>query len=641
MKNKYLIYISAIVVTLNIIFGNCGFSPHEDESAALFFTSKRFNGDYWKSFPLLSPDTIVRHIHDEVPPKWHSIACEAAFFLLDSQHEDTPDSVFFKLLDNYDKTFQNDSIRAFSQMIRGELFTQQGRFDTARICLENSYTLSQKNNHPIRGGDIKRSMGILALRENNYAEAVHQLLETYTIYGQLDTLRDDGRRFELLMSLGVAYRGGNDYQEAQIWHQRAWAHALKTNLLGYKIRSAAAIADNYLNLNNLDSAKIMIDTAFYIQNLSKNDYNYDEATRYLILAKTDLALGDCSAAFAHFKEAKARNKGRDNALTINRYDKGLADGYLCLGQLDSAFMLYNKALISSDTVGKIQINKQLSKLYAQRKDYARALLYEQKSKQLTDRIFTIEKSKAIGQVEEKKKAEKHLDDLNKRQKTLKMVGFIVLIILILGLIKVLHLAVKQRQLKEIGTQEKKTLEAREQRKTDALQAAESSLVDKNKALQVAKTALVDKDSALRDAETQLADKDVALKEADKLLTLKNGLINDLEARLNNSTETAGSVSPNSTFIKIIILTHEDWLRFRESFDKQFPDFILRLKARFPLITSGELRLFLLIKLGFNATEVANITGISERSVYIARYRLRQRLGLTKKQDLEGFIQSFS
>jgi DNA-binding CsgD family transcriptional regulator len=92
--------------------------------------------------------------------------------------------------------------------------------------------------------------------------------------------------------------------------------------------------------------------------------------------------------------------------------------------------------------------------------------------------------------------------------------------------------------------------------------------------------------------------------------------------------------------QMIILTPEDWLRFRELFDKQFPNFIQMLKMRFPSITASELRLFLLIKLGFDAPEMANITGISERSVYIARYRLRQRLGLTKEQDLEAFIQSF-
>ena len=72
---------------------------------------------------------------------------------------------------------------------------------------------------------------------------------------------------------------------------------------------------------------------------------------------------------------------------------------------------------------------------------------------------------------------------------------------------------------------------------------------------------------------------------------------------------------------------------------RFPNFFKDLKNRFPHITPAETRLVLLLKTEFEASEIANITGVSLSSVYKSRYRLRQKFNLTEDVDLEMFVKS--
>jgi DNA-binding CsgD family transcriptional regulator len=150
---------------------------------------------------------------------------------------------------------------------------------------------------------------------------------------------------------------------------------------------------------------------------------------------------------------------------------------------------------------------------------------------------------------------------------------------------------------------------------------------------------------------------------ERLLALKNELIEELKTQVRENTEgglaerstdsnaqTDGEVQPNADnadnaanteqFYRMNILTNADWSRFRERFDEAFPKFNGQLRQYHQDLTNSEIRLFILIKIGFNSTEIANALGISPDSVYKSRYRLRKKLGLKEETDLESFVQAF-
>ena len=72
-----------------------------------------------------------------------------------------------------------------------------------------------------------------------------------------------------------------------------------------------------------------------------------------------------------------------------------------------------------------------------------------------------------------------------------------------------------------------------------------------------------------------------------------------------------------------------------------PNYIRQLQMDFPALTGAEIRLFLLIKLGFGNNEIAGTLGISQESVYKSRFRLRKKLGCAKDLGLDEFIQAYA
>lgn len=69
------------------------------------------------------------------------------------------------------------------------------------------------------------------------------------------------------------------------------------------------------------------------------------------------------------------------------------------------------------------------------------------------------------------------------------------------------------------------------------------------------------------------------------------------------------------------------------------DFYAKLSENFPNLTQQEKRLATLLRLGFSSKYIATLMNITSKSVEISRYRLRQKLGLEKGDNLVNFIKS--
>jgi len=89
----------------------------------------------------------------------------------------------------------------------------------------------------------------------------------------------------------------------------------------------------------------------------------------------------------------------------------------------------------------------------------------------------------------------------------------------------------------------------------------------------------------------------------------------------------------------ILLTEHDWLSFKDDFEKLHPGFFGRLKTFAPGVTPAEARLTALMRLNLGNKEMAVMQGISDGAVRVTKSRLRARLHLSERDDLEGFIQN--
>lgn len=127
------------------------------------------------------------------------------------------------------------------------------------------------------------------------------------------------------------------------------------------------------------------------------------------------------------------------------------------------------------------------------------------------------------------------------------------------------------------------------------------------------------------------------------LVVKNEFIETIKEklkevnRMGNNRDTKQALEQIVKEIDITLRLQEDWEQFEHHFDQVHGDFLPRLREEFPDLTPNEQKLSVFLRLNLNTKEVANLMGISQRGVEVARYRLRKKLGLNKGENLAKFI----
>lgn len=89
-----------------------------------------------------------------------------------------------------------------------------------------------------------------------------------------------------------------------------------------------------------------------------------------------------------------------------------------------------------------------------------------------------------------------------------------------------------------------------------------------------------------------------------------------------------------------IRSEEDWGAFKKNFEKIHPTFFPNLLEKYPDLKPAEIRLVVLIRLGMNQKDIANILNIHTDSVKRARNRLRHKLNLNSEHNLRDFLSGF-
>jgi tetratricopeptide (TPR) repeat protein len=120
---------------------------------------------------------------------------------------------------------------------------------------------------------------------------------------------------------------------------------------------------------------------------------------------------------------------------------------------------------------------------------------------------------------------------------------------------------------------------------------------------------------------------------------KSELIHGLQEQLEKNG-TQYSVQQRLQDLKgKTILTEQDWIDFKDTFDRVDTGFFERVKKMSPGITAAELRFAAIMRLQLDNKEAGAMLGISADSARKTRVRLRQRLNISEKSDLEQVILS--
>lgn len=126
------------------------------------------------------------------------------------------------------------------------------------------------------------------------------------------------------------------------------------------------------------------------------------------------------------------------------------------------------------------------------------------------------------------------------------------------------------------------------------------------------------------------------------LAKKNEVLERLKQKAEALKKEESAATGYQSLIRSIDFDLQDdtnWKNFSRYFEEVHRDFNSNVKARFPNVTSNELRLLALLKMNLSSKEIANILSISNEGIKKARYRLRKKLNIPTEDSLQDLVLS--
>ena len=132
-----------------------------------------------------------------------------------------------------------------------------------------------------------------------------------------------------------------------------------------------------------------------------------------------------------------------------------------------------------------------------------------------------------------------------------------------------------------------------------------------------------------------------------LIIKKNEFLLDLKRVLKTQKNQLESRFPDKYYFDLVkkiddnIASRDDWKTFETNFERAHEEFIKKLKAGYPKLTPGDLRLCAYLRMNLSSKEIAPLLGISVRGLENHRYRLRKKMGLDIDINLSEFMMNIN
>lgn len=139
-------------------------------------------------------------------------------------------------------------------------------------------------------------------------------------------------------------------------------------------------------------------------------------------------------------------------------------------------------------------------------------------------------------------------------------------------------------------------------------------------------------------ENELEKKNRELISKTNFIIQRNDYLKSLKKKIEKSNEITADILRLKKELTMVISSEKSYRDFDNLFVEVYPEFYNSL-TQITKLSKTDLRLASYIKMNHNNDEIAQISGISIRSVESQRYRLSKKLKLDEGQDLNSFILS--
>ena len=506
----------------------------------------------------------------------------------------------------YDQKKQPDSvlIDAFKT-----LHSHYSRFSTDSAILYASQGLKaateRKNPHFIVDMHIRLGSSYIDIAD--YTKALDNLTKALQIAEETSYIRAIPIIYN---NMGIVHASNKNYNMAKKYYNLA----LKNDSI---LEDWVGLAIDLSNLGEILTLNNEHDLAIRYYKIA---YNIYDSLQIAVLQPATLNnIGETfykqqkyDSALFYFQQSVKQKKelGLENKLVPSYINIGQI--YLATNENDSAQKYFNESLVLSDKYGLLKEKqttlKSLSVLDYTLEKYNEAYQNLLEHTQLKDSIFNIEKDRELKELAiryEVDKKDREINLLNIEvdlQTRLRNLGIITLLLLS----AIFILIYKRVRLRSLLLQKQNELEKERSEKL------KFELESKNRELTAQSMVAIQKNQVLND--------------------LKNQLVNLKDK--NETTQQALSLVDNQYSVE------KDWKTLKIHFEEVHPQFFQNLKSDFPKLTSNDLRHCAYIKIHMQTKDVARIMNVEPKSIQMTRYRLKKKLNLTEKENLEDILNTY-
>ncbi|MEM6805711.1 MAG: hypothetical protein AAF696_30210 [Bacteroidota bacterium] len=440
----------------------------------------------------------------------------------------------------------------------------------------------------------------LSKNEQAKAAAYHGLGWLYGLYGSIDKAKEN---FGISLGLYQKLVGPNAKDEEQIHPQIS---------IYFALASISRILENH------DEAIMYLDSCRYI----RRKYGFEEEPGKYLLAEyayIDLRKGRVKEALKNMLELISYFETLDPSYQVVLFPY-VAEAYEEQGEFYKAEEFYQKAISVANKYSwhldiLPDIYEDLAKLYLKmglpNKAYGHLLISKKQSEsmfgsrsQMNSGVLEVKDTYRLNKEEQDKLIkEQRLETLEQEARISGLKNMLlygaVFALLVFGFLLYRHLRQRFKA-------EKRFLN---HQRAIELEIKNKELESKNKELTASALKSIEREELLSDIRHELSE----LKQKSEAPEVSK-MMKSINNRISHS-----------------------WEEFDLRFKSVHEDFYSRLKEKFPALSTTDHKLCALIKLNFNSKDMARLMGISIESVHTNRYRLRKKLGLERKDNLENFV----
>ncbi len=489
-----------------------------------------------------------------------------------------------------------------ARLALGLIYQRLTNYEKAAIEFDKAVRIFESNGNTLRFLMTLNNVGTNQGYLGNNNEALKVFLDARTLIQNSDLAEEtkNSRMARNLANISIIYSIMEEDELAIQYGKEAIEMAEKQEDIPSLSHLYGALAESFISADQLDSAIHYSREGLQLA----IDYDYGDeiflniqriASLYAKQGKLDLAISELRRSL--------EKRGADRIMLEDAY-KMLSEYYMTLERMDSALFYsrraFEQAQLSKSKVTIRSTALNLSNYYERQSQFDSALKYRKLYHLYNDSIFNESNTRKFTNLRvdlETSEKQKEIEILRKdqliraSQNRTTILGFSI--ILLLGIVGFSLFRIKQKKKQ-------------------------------------------------RDLENQLEVNRQKLSGQTLNMIYKNNGFAEIEAEIN---EMKKAQKPNYQRILNIISINKsvdkDWENFNNYFNQVHPKFNDVLLNKFPGLASGDRRLAVLVKMNLTNREMASILFIEPKSIRMAKYRLKKKLGLSESDDLQKFLNGLS